>query len=116
LIGWGYKVSVFNAPQIFDLLNSTICITIAFLQISHYTKNNMKKIIQVHVYKGDTYFIAECVDLPVVTQGKTLDELVENLKEAIALQLEDENPADFDLVEKPSILASFEMEPAYAKA
>lgn len=53
--------------------------------------------------------------MPVVTQGKTLDELAENLKEAIALQLEDENPADFDLIEKPSVLASFEVEPSYTK-
>lgn len=53
----------------------------------------MKKIIQVHIHKGDTYLVAECLDLPVVTQGRTLDELVENLKEAIALQLEDENAA-----------------------
>ena len=75
----------------------------------------MKKIIQVHVYKGEKYFIAECIDLPVVTQGKTLDELAENLKEAIALQLENENPADFNLVERPSILASFEVESSYAK-
>ena len=76
----------------------------------------MKKIIQVHVYKGDNHFVAECIDLPVVTQGKTLDELAENLKEAIALQLEGENPADFGLVEKPSVLASFEVEPSYAEA
>ena len=75
----------------------------------------MKKIIQVHVYKGEKYFVAECIDLPVITQGKTLDELAENLKEAIALQLQDENPADFDLVENPSVLASFEVEPSYVK-
>ncbi len=48
----------------------------------------MKKIIQVHISKGDAYFVAECIDLPVVTQGRILDELAENLKEAIALQLE----------------------------
>jgi len=78
----------------------------------------MKKIIQVRISKGSTYFVGECLDLPVVTQGKTLDELAENLKEAIALQLEGENPADFDLVEKPCVLASFEIESAqeYAKA
>jgi len=72
----------------------------------------MKKIIQVHISKGDKYFVAECVDLPVVTQGKTLDELAKNLKEAISLQLEGENPADFDLAPKPSVLASFELEPS----
>lgn len=75
----------------------------------------MKKIIQVHISKGEKYFVAECLDLPVVTQGKTLDELSENLKEAIELQLEGENPADFDLVENPSVLASFEVEPSYAQ-
>ncbi len=48
----------------------------------------MKKIIQVHIYKGDKYYIAECLDLPVVTQGKTLDELASNLKEAISLALD----------------------------
>lgn len=35
------------------------------------------KIIQVHIHKGEKYFVAECMDLPVVTQGKTLDELKE---------------------------------------
>lgn len=72
----------------------------------------MKNIIQVHISKGDKYFVAECVDLPVVTQGKTLDELAKNLKEAISLQLEGEDPADFDLVPRPSVLASFELEPS----
>lgn len=76
----------------------------------------MKKIIQVHIYKGDTHYIAECLDLPVVTQGKTLDELVFNLKEAIDLQLEGENLSDFDLVAEPSVLANLEINSsAYAR-
>jgi predicted RNase H-like HicB family nuclease len=77
---------------------------------------SMKKIIQVHIYKGDKYYIAECLDLPVVTQGETLDELVFNLKEAINLQLEGENLSDFDLVAEPSILANLEVDSSvYAK-
>jgi len=28
----------------------------------------MKKIIQVHIYKSEKYYVAECLDLPVVTQ------------------------------------------------
>lgn len=48
----------------------------------------MKKIIQVNIYKGENHFIAECTDLPVVTQGKTLDELAKNINEAISLHLE----------------------------
>lgn len=70
-----------------------------------------KKIIQVHISRGERQFVAECLDLPVVTQGKTLDELAKNLKEAIELQLENEDPADFDLADAPSVLASFEIEP-----
>ena len=75
----------------------------------------MKKIIQVYIYKGEKYFVAECLDLPVVTQGKTLDELVANLKEAIALQLEGEDLRNFDLAPESSVLANLEIEAnAYA--
>lgn len=70
----------------------------------------MKRIIQVHIHKGDKYYIAECLDLPVVTQAEPLDELAENIKEPIALHLEDEDLADFGLAPAPSILASFEVE------
>jgi len=41
----------------------------------------MKRIIHVRVLCGDKYFVAECFDLPVVTQALTLDELTENVKE-----------------------------------
>lgn len=76
----------------------------------------MKKIIQVHIYKGDEYFVAEGVDFPVVTQGKTLDELAKNLEEAIGLMLEGENLADFGFEKNPSVLASFELDTkTYAK-
>ena len=38
------------------------------------------------------------------------NELMKNVKEAIALQLEGENPADFGLAPDASILASYELE------
>jgi predicted RNase H-like HicB family nuclease len=79
----------------------------------------MKRIIQVRVFRGEKYFVAECFDLPVVTQAATLDELISNIQEAIALQLEGENPADFGLAADASILASYELElepRAYAEA
>ena len=58
----------------------------------------MKHIIRFHIFKGEKYYIAQGVDLPIITQGKTLDELTENIKEAVSLQLEDENLSDYDLV------------------
>ena len=75
----------------------------------------MKKIIQFHISKGEKYYIAEGVDLPVVTQGKTLDELAKNIQEAVALHLEGENLADFGLASEPSVLLNFEL-PSLAHA
>src|ERR1035441_4421949 len=57
----------------------------------------MKKIIQVRISKGENQYVAECLDLPVVTQAKTLDELTENLREAISLHLRGEDLAELDL-------------------
>ncbi|OYQ62656.1 hypothetical protein B9G53_21085 [Pseudanabaena sp. SR411] len=61
-------------------------------------------------------YVAECLGISVVTQGSTLDEVVENLIEAVGLHLEDENPEDFGLVPHPSILVTFELQPEYVKA
>ncbi|MFH7241894.1 MAG: type II toxin-antitoxin system HicB family antitoxin [Spirulina sp.] len=59
-------------------------------------------------------YIAECLEISVVTQGETLDEVVRNLKEAIALHLEGEDPAEFGVVANPSVLVTFELQPIYA--
>ncbi len=69
----------------------------------------MKKTIQVRIYKGETHYVAECIDLPVVTQGKTLDEVTANLREALALHLKGEDLSEFDVAREPVILASYEL-------
>lgn len=69
----------------------------------------MKRIIQFHISKGDKYYVAEGIDLLIVTQGKTLDELAHNIQEAVDLHLEKENLTDFDLAPDPSILLSLEL-------
>ncbi len=44
--------------------------------------------IQAVIYPGDeSGYVAECLNLAVVTQGQTLDEMVQNLREAIQLHL-----------------------------
>ena len=72
----------------------------------------MKKIIQVKIYRGEKYYVAECIDLPVVTQGKTLDEVVKNIKDAIELHLDGENLEEWDILPDYSILVNFEV-PSY---
>ena len=73
----------------------------------------MKTIAQFKVYKEENSYIAEGVDLSIVTQADDLDELVKNIEEAVALHLEGENIADFDYSQKPSILVNYEL-PQYA--
>jgi predicted RNase H-like HicB family nuclease len=72
----------------------------------------MQHTIKAFVRKGDKYYIAECLEISVVTQGKTLDETVNNLKEAVALHLEGEDMSELDLVEKPMLLITMETEPS----
>jgi predicted RNase H-like HicB family nuclease len=75
-------------------------------------ESNMRHNIRAFVHRGEEYYIAECMELAVVTQGKTLDETIANLKEAVSLHLEGENLEDFDLAPNPSLLVTMELEPA----
>jgi predicted RNase H-like HicB family nuclease len=67
--------------------------------------------IKAFGHKGEDYYVAECLEIPVITQGKTLDETMNNLKEAVALHLEGENLADLGLAPNPSLLVTLELEP-----
>jgi len=71
----------------------------------------MHRSIKAFIHKGDNRYVAECLELAVVTQGKTLDETLANLQEAVALHLEGEDPADFDLAPNPSLMVTIELEP-----
>lgn len=61
-------------------------------------------------------YVGSCFGLPVVTQGATLDEVVKNLKEAIELHFEGEDPRELGYVVNPSIIITYEMEPIHAGA
>src|SRR3954470_20782194 len=58
---------------------------------------DVRRTIQVRAFRGERQYVAECLDLPVVTQAATLDELAENIREAVGLHLEGENLADLGL-------------------
>lgn len=74
-------------------------------------QQNIHAIIRTGNEKG---YFAECIEISVVTQGMTLDEVSQNLAEAVALHLEDEDPIEFGLVAKPSLSVTFELQPEYA--
>jgi len=59
-------------------------------------------------------YVAECVEISVVTQGATLDEVTRNLQEAVALHLEGEDLEALGLAHRPTLVVTMEVEPAYA--
>lgn len=74
----------------------------------------MKKIIQAKIYKGETAYVGECLDIPVFTQGVTVDEVIRNLEEAIGLFFEDAIDREaYGIDQRPGVLVNFEIQPQY---
>jgi predicted RNase H-like HicB family nuclease len=69
-----------------------------------------RRTIQVRIFRGDKKYVADCVDLPVVTQADTLDELVANIREAIALHLEGEDFVRLGFTKRHAIIATMSRE------
>lgn len=46
----------------------------------------------VIVQKEENWYVAKCLDNSVASQGKTIEEAIKNLKEALELYYEDEEP------------------------
>ena len=61
----------------------------------------------VMIRSGDWY-TAECLELAVVTQGRTLDETVSNLRDAISLHLEGEDRAVLGLAKRLTLSVSYD--------
>lgn len=74
-------------------------------------QRTIKAVIRAGENSGYT---AECLEIPVVTQGRTLDEVTKNLREAVELHLEDENLEALGLVSAPTIIATLELIPTHA--
>ena len=70
----------------------------------------MKRTIQVRVFRGEHLYVAECLDLPVVTQAPTLDMLAANIREAVALHLDGEDLEELGLAPDPTVLVTFELQ------
>lgn len=71
----------------------------------------MRRSIKAWITPGEEAYVAECLEVAVVTHGRTVDETLANLREAVALFLRDEDPAEHGLAPNPSLLVSMELEP-----
>ena len=74
----------------------------------------MRHVIKAEIYHDGEYYCGKCLDFDVFTQGKTLDELVANLKEAIHLHFEDEPSEAIDIAPHASLFTVMDLGEIYA--
>jgi len=67
---------------------------------------NMSLKITVIVQKEENWYVAKCIENNVASQGKTIEEALSNLKEAIQLYYEDEKP---EIEEKQVLITTMEV-------
>ncbi len=63
---------------------------------------SLQHTVKAFIHQGETPYVAECLEIAVVTQGKTLDEILTNLQEAVALHLDGEDLAALGLAASTS--------------
>ena len=80
-----------------------------FLIFIHFSVIYFKKLTNRDISCGE-YYCARCLDIDVFTQGKTIDEVIKNLKEAVSLHIEDEK------IPENSILTIMEIKPLKVRA
>ena len=66
------------------------------------------------VTQSDGWYVAECLEIAVVTQARSFDALLTNLREAVALYMDGEDPARLGLAPAPRLFVSFEAAPVGA--
>ncbi len=62
------------------------------------------------ISKEAKWYVAHCVELGVVSQGKTIEQAQKNLKEAVELYLEDNPKAKIHISKTPSLITTFELQ------
>jgi predicted RNase H-like HicB family nuclease len=55
------------------------------------------------IIKQEEWFVATCLENNIASQGKTINEAIVNLKEAVALYYEDEKQEELSLVQNDQI-------------
>ena len=76
----------------------------------------MEKTVKASIYFDGEYYCAKCLEIDVFTQGKTIDETIHNLKEAISVHLEGVDPAKYGLIKEPGLLIMMESDISFAHA
>jgi predicted RNase H-like HicB family nuclease len=69
----------------------------------------MKFNCTIIIRREEEWFVATCIENNIASQGKSIDEAIENIKEAIALFYEDEPAEKMMLCREQVYMTSLEM-------
>lgn len=69
----------------------------------------LRETVHAVVHRSHGRYVGECLEVAVVSQGRTLDELVDGLSEAVALHLDGEDAAALGLVSSPRLAVTYEL-------
>ncbi|HOT31023.1 MAG TPA: type II toxin-antitoxin system HicB family antitoxin [Petrotogaceae bacterium] len=64
--------------------------------------------LTVAIYKEEIWYVAKCIQNSIASQGKTIEEAISNLKEALELYYED-IPKDQIFAEPEPLITSIEV-------
>ena len=70
----------------------------------------LQRTIHAVVRRGESRYVAECLEIAVVTQGETLDETLANLREAVGLHLEGEDLEALGFAPDPAVVVTMELD------
>lgn len=62
--------------------------------------------VTVVVQKEDNWYVSKCIDNNIASQGKTIEQSIDNLREALELYYEDTKPENINL---PTFVTTMEL-------
>jgi len=72
-------------------------------------RGSLRGVVHAIIERDGKWFVAECLEIAVVTQGRTLDEAAEALREAVALHLNGEDPVALGLAAPLRLVLQYEI-------
>ena len=67
-----------------------------------------RSVLHAVISRSENWYVAEVLELPVVTQGHSLDETVANIRDAVALHLSGGEREQLGIAENPRVTVSYE--------
>lgn len=101
LVGWVRR----RRPHVRTAITRSVAVEGRVLQ------RTIKAVIRPGEESG---FVGECLEIAVVTQAQTLDDVCRNLREAVELHLADEDLEALGLSPDPTIIVTMELTPEHA--